>query len=196
MSRYSDASHLDERPKRLDLLDDLQDRYNRLLEDHRLLKEERNAQQEKIKQMSTKFMRIMGDLKRSGGPGPEGGVVLQSKGGRDKDAETYIELLQQQLKTLKKANRILVEEKEMLEKRLERAKKATMVHPSQYRSSSVPPNAPTATSGGTQRFGPTAPVRPRIGPPSALQPPVSPATYIDKHRRTALQPARQGGVTS
>ena len=73
----------------------------RLVDEHRLLKEERNEQQEKIKQMSTKFVRIMNDIKKSGHGTVmqlEDGVVLQKKGGRDLDAESYIAMLQTQLK--------------------------------------------------------------------------------------------------
>ena len=58
---------------------------------NRQLKEERNAQNEKVKQMATKFARIMQDLKKEGkvsffggdidGEGPSAPMLLQKGGG-------------------------------------------------------------------------------------------------------------------
>jgi hypothetical protein len=161
MHRHVDRSVLaDEAPE------DLADRYMRLAEDHRNLKEERNEQNERIKFMTTKFMRIVADLKRSGATVAEDGTVLQL-GRIDRDADQYIGMLQQQVKTLKRANEVLQGDCATLEKRLEKARKAAMPHPSEYRK------GPGGWTAGTSQRAPLRPSlahrRPCQGPPTCPQ---------------------------
>jgi len=177
MHRHVDRSVLaDEAPE------DLADRYMRLAEDHRNLKEERNEQNERIKFMTTKFMRIVADLKRSGATVAEDGTVLQL-GRIDRDADQYIGMLQQQVKTLKRANEVLQGDCATLEKRLEKARKAAMPHPSEYRKG--PGGGPPAPANGPHSARPS-----RTGVPAKVRPPApkSPAAYVEHHRQAALAP--------
>ncbi|XP_076863714.1 protein fantom isoform X2 [Brachyhypopomus gauderio] len=80
--------------------DELEDRYLRLQEEHLLLKQHTHKQEDKIKRMATKLIRLVKDRKRVEQVSSAGRAV----GGRDVEMEEMIEELQEKVQELEKQN--------------------------------------------------------------------------------------------
>eukprot|EP01012_Entosiphon_sulcatum_P020405 TRINITY_DN25361_c0_g1_i1.p1 TRINITY_DN25361_c0_g1~~TRINITY_DN25361_c0_g1_i1.p1 ORF type:complete len:1083 (+),score=213.09 TRINITY_DN25361_c0_g1_i1:35-3250(+) len=133
----------------------LLDKHLRLQEDHQKLKNERNDQEEKMKQIVAKFHKVEQAMRKTGAPcdTPLDQPVLKKGGGRDIDTESYIALLQSQLRAAKKEAEALRAERDTLVKRLEKAKKAAQrtawmrpppMHPHHHAAEPARPSSPEA----------------------------------------------------
>ncbi|XP_026859024.2 protein fantom isoform X2 [Electrophorus electricus] len=80
--------------------DELEDRYLRLQEEHLLLKQHTHKQEDKIKRMATKLIRLVKDRKRVEQVSSTGRII----GGRDVEMEEMIEELQEKVQELEKQN--------------------------------------------------------------------------------------------
>ncbi|XP_036431859.1 protein fantom isoform X3 [Colossoma macropomum] len=80
--------------------EELEDRYLRLQEENLLLKQHTHKQEDKIKRMATKLIRLVKDRKRVEQVSSAGRVV----GGRDVEMEEMIEELQEKVQELEKQN--------------------------------------------------------------------------------------------
>ena len=89
----------------------------------------------------------------------------------------------------KKENEALKGERELLSKRLDKARKATMTHPSQYRSPGPhgPQRSRTPVAAGPPSRASPGPLKTAAGAGPPLQQPTSPASYIENQKRGALR---------
>ncbi|XP_053571730.1 protein fantom [Bombina bombina] len=92
------VSHIDRK--------ELEDRYLRIHDENLLLKSHARNQEDKIKRMATKLIRLVKDKKKA-----EHGAGIMGKTGRDVELEEMIEQLQEKVQELEK-------QKELLQKRL------------------------------------------------------------------------------
>ncbi|XP_071501124.1 protein fantom-like [Diadema antillarum] len=85
--------------------EELEDRYLRLHDENLILKRHARKQEEKIKKMATKLLRLVHDnKKKDADAGVAGGAGVRRKGGRDLEMEEMLEEKQQLIRELEKQN--------------------------------------------------------------------------------------------
>ncbi|XP_063971772.1 protein fantom-like isoform X2 [Lytechinus pictus] len=82
--------------------EELEDQYLRLHDENLILKRHARKQEEKIKKMATKLLRLVQDNKKKDGDTGAGGTGARRKGGRDIETEEMIEEQQQRIRDLEK----------------------------------------------------------------------------------------------
>nr|XP_054772164.1 protein fantom-like [Lytechinus pictus] len=82
--------------------EELEDQYLRLHDENLILKRHARKQEEKIKKMATKLLRLVQDTKKKDGDTGAGGTGARRKGGRDIETEEMIEEQQQRIRDLEK----------------------------------------------------------------------------------------------
>ncbi|KAK1788869.1 hypothetical protein P4O66_015782 [Electrophorus voltai] len=133
--------------------DELEDRYLRLQEEHLLLKQHTHKQEDKIKRMATKLIRLVKDRKRVEQVSSTGRII----GGRDVEMEEMIEELQEKVQELEKQN-------EGLKQRLLTAKQQLQT---QSRRPTLYSHIQSRINSGLHRF--------REDSPASLQQPQTPS---------------------
>ncbi|CAH1270008.1 RPGRIP1L [Branchiostoma lanceolatum] len=93
--------------------DELEDRYLRLYEENIILKRHGRKQEDKIKRMATKLLRLVNDKKKADQQGAARGAARPGgpakRGGRDIETEEMLEELHGKIRDLEKENRLLKE---------------------------------------------------------------------------------------
>ncbi|XP_019629312.1 PREDICTED: protein fantom-like [Branchiostoma belcheri] len=93
--------------------DELEDRYLRLYEENIILKRHGRKQEDKIKRMATKLLRLVNDKKKADQQGAGRGAARPGgpakRGGRDIETEEMLEELHGKIRDLEKENRLLKE---------------------------------------------------------------------------------------
>ncbi|XP_026859025.2 protein fantom isoform X3 [Electrophorus electricus] len=139
--------------------DELEDRYLRLQEEHLLLKQHTHKQEDKIKRMATKLIRLVKDRKRVEQVSSTGRII----GGRDVEMEEMIEELQEKVQELEKQN-------EGLKQRLLTAKQQLQT---QSRRPTPYSHIQSRINSGLHRF--------REDSPASLQQPQTPSGAGTRH---------------
>jgi len=89
---------------------ELEDRYLRLLEENVVLKKHACKQEEKIKKLATKLIRVLSDKKRLELAAPSGAAAaVAGAGGRDVETEELIEDQRQKIRELERQTTTLKE---------------------------------------------------------------------------------------
>ena len=97
--------------------DDLEDRYLRIYEDHLVLKRHAHKQEERMKKMATKLMRLVNDKKKGAtGGGGGGGLPPQLK---DVESQEKIAELEEQVQDLERVVGQLQEKNALLKQQMQ-----------------------------------------------------------------------------